>query len=166
MKNQQGQQNQNILDNVIIFASLEQELKERVEAVLQRIQEYGLALKKEKDCLNMPKVEFMGHVRSENGITPEKAEIKAVASARELKCACEGRSFLRLVNYCGGFVSDMATITEPLRQLTRRGAVFTKTEAQEQSCETLKQKLCDATVLGYVDKTCKTQIIADASPTD
>ena len=72
--------------------------------------------------------------------------------------------FFGLVNYCGRFIPDMATISEPLRQLTRKGAIFTWAETQKQSFEALKQKLCDAPALGYFDKTCQTKVIADASP--
>ena len=154
----------NIMDDIIIFASSEEEHKEGLEAVLQRIQENGLTLNKKKCRLNMPKLEFMGHVLSAKGIAPEEAKIEAVASAREPKSASEVRSFLGLVNYCGRFIPDMATISEPLRQLTRKGAIFTWAETQKQSFEALKQKLCDVPALGYFDKTCQTKVIADASP--
>ena len=58
----------------------------------------------------------------------------------------------------------MATISEPLRKLTRKNSTFTWGESEEESFQTLKQKLCDASVLGYFDKTCHIQVIADASP--
>ena len=41
--------------------------------------------------------------------------------------------------------------------------MFTWCESEEESFQTLKQKLCDAPVLSYFDKTCY-QVIADASP--
>ena len=42
--------------------------------------------------------------------------------------------------------------------------MFTWGESEEESFQTLKQKWCDAPVLSYFDKTCHTQVIADASP--
>ena len=51
-----------------------------------------------------------------------------------------------------------------MRKLTRKSTMFTWCESEEESFQTLKQKLCDAPVLSYFDKTCHTQIIADASP--
>ena len=42
--------------------------------------------------------------------------------------------------------------------------MFTWGESEEESFQTLKQKLCDAPVLSYFDKTCHTQVSADASP--
>ena len=91
----------NIMDDIIIFLSSKQEHKERLEAVLWRIQENGLTLNKEKCCFNMLKLEFMDHVLSAKGIAAEEAEIEAVASAKEPKSASEVRSFLGFVNCCG-----------------------------------------------------------------
>ena len=42
--------------------------------------------------------------------------------------------------------------------------MFTWGESEKESFQTLKQKLYDASVLSYFDKTCHTQVIADASP--
>ena len=105
----------------------------------------------------------MGHVLSKDGVAPEESKIKAVASAREPKNASEVCSFLGLVNYCGRFIPDLATISEPLRKLTQKSTMFTWGESEKESFQTLKQKLCDAPVLSYFDKTCHTQVIADAS---
>ena len=154
----------NILDDIIVFASSEKEYNERLEEVLKRLKEKGLKLNKEKCCFSMMKLEFMSHVLSKDGVAREKSKIKAVASAREPKNASEVRSFLELVNYCGRFIPDLATISEPLRKLTQKSTTFTWGESEEESFQTLKQKLCDAPVLSYFDKTCHTQVIADASP--
>ena len=152
----------NILDDIIVFASSEKEHNERLE-VLKRLKEKGLKHNKEKCCFNMMKLEFMGHVLSKDGVAPEESKIKAVGSAREPKNASEVRSFLGLVNYCGRFIPDLATISEQLRKLTR-STMFTWCKSEEESFQTLKQKLCDAPVLSYFDKTCHTQVIVDLSP--
>ena len=114
----------NILDDIIVFTSSEKEHNKRLEEVLKRLKEKGLKLNKEKCCFNM-KVEFMGHVLSKDGVAPEELKVKAVASAREPKNASEVRSFLGLVNYCGRFIPDLATISEPLRKLTQKSIMFT-----------------------------------------
>ena len=104
----------NILDDIIIVASSEKEHNERLVEALKRLKEKGLKLNKEK-CFNMMKVEFMGHVLYRDGVASEESKRKAVASAREPKNANEVRSFLGLVNYCGRFIPDLATISEPLQ---------------------------------------------------
>jgi len=119
--------------------------------LLQRTKESGLTLNKDKCCFKMAELEFMGHVLSANGIAPEEAKVKAVSLAKEPKSATEVRSFLGLVNYCGRFIPDFATISEPLRKLTRKGAVFKWDKSQRESFRALKHKLCNAPVLGYFE---------------
>ena len=128
----------NILDDIIVFASSEKERNERLEEVLKRLKEKGLKLNKEKCCFNMMKLEFMGHILSKDGVTPEESKIKAVASAREPKNASEVCSFLGLVNYCARFISDLATISEPLRKLARKSTMFTWGESEKESFQTLE----------------------------
>ena len=70
------------------------------------------------------KLKFMSHVLSQDGVAPEESKIKAVASAKEPKNASEVRSFLGLVNYCGRFIPDLPTISEPLRKLTQKSIVY------------------------------------------
>ena len=129
----------NIHDGIIVFASSEKEHDERLEEVLKRLKEKGLKLNKEKCYFNMMKLEFMGHVLSKDGVAPEESKIKAVASAREPKNASEVRSFLGLVNYCGRFIPDLATISKPLRKLTRKSIILTWGESEEELFQILKQ---------------------------
>ena len=73
--------------------------------------------------------------------------------------------FLGLANYCRQFIPDLeTTISEPIQKLTRKSTIFAWGESEEESFQTLKQKLYDAPVLSYFDKAYHTQVIADASP--
>ena len=74
------------------------------------------------------------------------------------------RSFLGLVNFSARFIPDLATTSEPLRQLTSKGVVFQWTKVHENAFNKLKSQLANAESLAYFDKDAKTKIIADASP--
>ena len=112
----------------------------------------------------MSELEFMGHLLSARGIGPTKAKVEAVSDARRPESLSEVRSFLGLVNYCGKFIPDLATLAEPLRKLTRQNEPFVWTNEQEHSFQELKERLTNAETLGYFDLNAKTAIIADASP--
>lgn len=58
----------------------------------------------------------------------------------------------------------MATLTEPLRRLTKRDVKFEWSDEHTAAFETLKQSMSRPTVLGYYDPEDRTQVIADASP--
>ena len=66
----------------------------------------------------------MGMVLSGNVISCAAEKVAAVTNAREPQNASETGSFLELVNYCGRFIPDLATISEPLRRLTKAGTPF------------------------------------------
>ena len=84
--------------------------------------------------------------------------------ARAPKDAEEVRSFLGLVNYSGRFIPNLATVSEPLRRLTKKGVSFNWSEEQIQSFQELKTRLANHVTLGYFCPDCETKLIVDASP--
>ena len=155
---------QNILDDIIVHAPNQQEHDKRLEKVLNVLQEKGITLNREKCQFNMPKLEFMGMVLSECGVGPSEAKVSAVMNAREPTSVSEVRSWLGLVQYNARFIPDLATISEPLRKLTHKNAIFKWGQAEQDSFDQLKKCLANAKTLGYYDKNAETQVIADASP--
>ena len=83
-----------------------------------------MTLNAAKCQFSMDKLTFVGMVLSANGISCAADKVEAVTSAREPQNASETRRFLGLVNYCGRFIPDLATISEPLRRLTKVGTPF------------------------------------------
>lgn len=65
-----------------------------------------------------------------------------------------------MVNYCGRFIPDLATISEPLRCLTKAGTPFVFEKEQKVFVE-LKKGLLNSETLGYFDKNAPMQIIAN-----
>lgn len=95
-----------------------------MERVIKRLGERGLTLNATKCQFSMDKLTFVGMVLSGNGISCAAEKVAAVTNAREPQNASETRSFLGLVNYCGWFIPDLATISEPLRRLAKAGTPF------------------------------------------
>ena len=113
-----------ISDNIIVHGKDQKEHDLRLEKVIMRSKERGLTLNAEKCQFSMDKLTFFGMVLSGNGISCTEEKVKAVKEAREPRTVSETRSFLGLVNYCGRFIPDLATVSEPLRRLTKSGTPF------------------------------------------
>lgn len=73
--------------------------------------------------------------------------------------------FLGLVNFSARLIPSLASITEPLRELTRKDVPFKWGTEQEVAFETLKSNLGRVETLAYVDRNAEvTKLITDASP--
>ena len=66
-----------LVDDILIWASSWEELKERVIAILRKCAEYNITISKKKVELGR-KVSFAGFDVSKAGITPSKERIKAI----------------------------------------------------------------------------------------
>lgn len=155
---------ENISDDIIIHAPDKEIHEKRMHAVLKRLESCGLTLNAEKCQFNMDKLVFMGMLLSVKGIGPTAERVRAVVEAREPENVSEVRSFLGLAGYSSRFIPQFASISEPLRRLTKKDTKFHFGTDQKRAFKTLKDKLAEATTLAYFDKDAPTKVIADAGP--
>ena len=154
----------NIADDIVVHSKGKAEHDERLLKVFHTLSAAGLTLNQEKCQLSMTQLEFMGHLISDRGIGPTKTRVEAVEKAREPQSASEVRSFLGLVNFSARFIPNLATITEPLRRLTKQNVKFEWKDEQKQAFQQLKTAMTEAQTLAFFDKDAETQVIADAGP--
>ena len=155
---------QNISDDIIIHAADRETHDERLHAVLKRLQASGLTLNPKKCEFHLSEITFMGILISEKGIGPTAERIKALAEAREPETASEVRSFLGLVNFSARFIPNLATMSDPLRQLTKKNVPFNFGQKEKDSFKKLKDVLLESSTLAFYDKNAETRVITDASP--
>ena len=134
----------NISDDIILHGKDDQQHDERLEKLLERLQQRGLTLNGEKCKFKMPQLEFMGYLLPTRGIGPTESKVEAVVNAKEPESVAEVRSFMGLVNFSAKFISNLATVSEPLRQLTRKGVTFQWGEKQQEAFKTLEETLASA----------------------
>lgn len=61
------------------------------------------------------------------------------------------RSFLGSVQFYGKFLPNLATITEPLHRLTKKGIPWSWSTAEQEAFQKLKDLLCTDTILVHFD---------------
>ena len=119
--------------------------------VFDLLRHANLKLKPSKCKFACPKVKYLGHVVSPEGIAPDDDKIAAV---RDFPCPHSVktvRSFLGLANYYRRFIKDFAKIVSPLNQLLRNDHKFLWTDACEQAFKALKEALISAPILAFPD---------------
>lgn len=155
---------QNISDDIVIHGRDKAEHDKRLCKALQRIKEKGLTLNQAKCEFSMNKITFMGHVMSKNGIGPTSDRIKSLLDAKEPTSGSEVKSFLGLVNFSARYIPNLATVSEPLRRLTKKNVNFVWGHEQKKSFDTLKRCLSNVETLGHYRLDAeKTQLVTDAS---
>lgn len=74
------------------------------------------------------------------------------------------RSFLILVNFCARYIPNLASVSEPLRNLTRKHNKFVWGQKEQGSFEKLKQCFDNTETADYYDKTAQTIVICNVNP--
>ena len=131
--------------------------------VFDRLRHANLKLKPSKCKFACPKVKYLGHVVSPEGIAPDDDKIAAVRDFPRHNSVKTVRSFLGLANYYQRFIKDFAKIASPSNQLLRKDHKFLGTDACEQAFKALKEALISAPILAFPDFKETFQLYTDAS---
>ena len=92
------------IEDVLIMSSTREQHLQILESVLQRLQQHGVKVRKEKCKFLSPSVEFLGYCIDEKGRHPLQNEVQAIHNAPVPKNVSELRSFLGLLNYYGSYI--------------------------------------------------------------
>ncbi|XP_062715815.1 uncharacterized protein K02A2.6-like isoform X1 [Aedes albopictus] len=154
----------NFIDDIIVVGRTEREHDEELRKVLGRLRDYGILLNQDKCAFKLTAIDFLGHKFDKDGMTPSTSKIEALQSFRAPATCEEVRSFLGLVNYVGAFIPDLATISFPLRELTKNKAVFKWNLEEQKAFDKLLKAISHIDRLSHFDPGLKTRVVADASP--
>ena len=69
-----------------------------------------------------------------------------------------------MMNYCARLIPDYATLSEPIRRLTKKKIEWCWQKEQQAAFEKLKQMLTEDATMAYYDPRKGSEIIVDASP--
>ena len=136
------------LDDILIHSKDEQEHTGHLEIVF-RLLNAGLTLRGMKCDIGMSSVQYLGHVFSANGMSPDPNKVKAVADWPVPSNVSKVRQFLGLASYYRRYVQNFSTIAAPLHALTQDGISFCWDQACNDAFTTLKNHLVNSPVLAY-----------------
>lgn len=93
------------------------------------------------------RVEYLGHIVSGEGLSPNKNKIKAFQEFPVQANTTGVKAFLRLCNYYRRFIKELARIASPLNKLTRKHAKFQWTNECQAAFDALKHAVVSAPIL-------------------
>ena len=152
-------------DDIMIGGVDWEDHNRNLAALLRRIEDHNLTLRREKCEFGKTTLNFHGHLFTADGLRPSPDKIQAVKDCEPPKTKEELVSFLQMLAYLSRYISNFSSRCEPLRRLTRDKLKFEWTQEQQTAFVDLKDAITSAPVLVpyYPDR--QTLVICDGSPT-
>lgn len=135
------------LDDIIVHAATFEELTERLQVIFDRLREAGLKLSPTKCELFQESVQYLGHIISATGSSPDPGKVDAVMKWPQPRNRTEVQSFLGLCAYYRRFVKDFSSVAKPLHQLSEKNRKFLWDERCTAAFDQLKTLLTNAPIL-------------------
>ena len=135
------------LDDIILFSADLEGHFERLQKILDRLQQANLKLKPSKCVLLQTSVCFLGHVISGQGIATDPEKVHVVSEWPPPQNLRQLRGFLGITGYYRRFVKDYAKIAAPLNAITRKNQPFEWNEQCQIAFDRLKQALLSPPIL-------------------
>ncbi|XP_075737410.1 uncharacterized protein LOC119162224 [Rhipicephalus microplus] len=129
-------------DDVLVASTTWEEHCRTLREVFIRIGKAGLTVKPAKCEIGMQQISFLGHQIGAGELSPLSGTLDKIQRAPRPTTKRQVRSFLGLAGYYREFISDYATLTSPLSDLTRKGLPNTVKWGPDQESAFVQLKKC------------------------
>ena len=107
------------LDDFLVFSNTLEEHYNHLEALLARLNDYGMFVNEKKCVFAKQAVYFLGHTISSKGLQPLSDKVAAISNILPPTTLTELRRFLGLLNYYRNFLPGIAETLAPLTNFLR-----------------------------------------------
>ena len=151
------------IDDILVRSSDEDTHVQLLRQVFQLLEKHVLKIKRSKCTFASPKLRYLGHEISGDGVRTDSRNVAAVQNWPVPTNVREVRGFLGLAGYYRKFVKGFAVTCRPLTDLLKKGVIFTWTELEDGAFRALQQALISAHVLALPDFKKTFELETDAS---
>ena len=134
------------IDDILVHSTDEENHRKHMHLteVLERLAQAGLTLRGKKCHIGMTMVQYLGHIFSGEGMSPDPKKVGVVHEWSAPTNATEVRQFLGLASYYRRYIHHFSEIAAPLNKLTQKGAFFEWNQECIDAFKMLKQHLSQA----------------------
>ena len=108
------------IDDILVYSKNEEEHKECLRLVLEKLREHQLYAKFSKCEFWLKEVGFLGHVISGEGIAVDPTKVQSVTEWLAPTSVGEIRSFLGLAGYYRRLIENISKIAKPMTELLKK----------------------------------------------
>ena len=156
------------LDDVLIASKTEEEHFNHLKQVFSRLEEFGIAINKDKCQFGRTTINFLGHKISPKGIAPKQEKCEVIQNFPLPSDQKELRRYLGMLNFYRRFIPRCAEILAPLHSMIKHSKKGVRIKlnwsaSQRKAFEESKAALQDSRVLSYPHPTAHLNVVVDAS---
>ena len=156
------------MDDFLVFSNTLEDHYQHLDALLKRLDDYGMFVNEKKCHFAKNSVYFLGHTITSRGLQPLSDKVAAISNLLPPTNLTELRRFLGSLNYYRNFLPGIAETLAPLTNFLRGEKKPKKTkikweDTHQKAFDTAINKLKEATCLAYEDPYLPLILSTDAS---
>nr|GFA67390.1 putative reverse transcriptase domain-containing protein [Tanacetum cinerariifolium] len=149
--------------DILIYLKNKEDHKEHLKTILELLKNEKLYAKFSKCDFWLESVHFLGHVIDSDAVHVDPAKVEAIRNWSAPTTPTEVRQFLGVAGYYWRFIKGFSLISKPLSNLTQKNKKYEWGMKEEEAFQTLKRKLCFASILALAEGTKNFIVYCDAS---
>lgn len=152
------------MDDILVFSVTIKEHFESLNKIFKRLNEFNLKVQLDKCKFLTKYTEFLGHIITPEGITPNPEKIKAIKNLKLPGSVKQIKSFLGLTGFYRKFIKNYSTIANPMIKYLRKNThINMRDQEYIDSFDKLKTLLTTYPVLAYPEFDKEFVLTTDAS---
>ena len=152
------------LDDILVTGKNDQEHLATLKAVLQRLSDSGLRLKRRKCAFLVDSVTYLGHRLDKQGLHAEEDKLQPIVDLPSPRNVSQLRSFIGMLSHYRRFLLNVSDTLHPLYELLKKDSTWRWTTIEQKSFEAAKELLSSPAVLTHFDPNIPLVLKCDASP--
>jgi hypothetical protein len=112
------------MDNILIFANMEEELRRITKLVLKKLRENDLFLRAKKCKFCKTKIQYLGMIIEQGKIAMDLVKLGGIRDWPTPTMVKQVQSFLGFGNFYHKFISHYLDLAQPLDYLTKKDKKF------------------------------------------
>ena len=115
----------------------------KIKKLLGRCQERNIKLNKQKVAFKQTEVPYIGHLLTSEGVKADPSKIEAVTKMERPTDVTGVQRIMGTVGYLAKFLPRLSEVSQPLRQLTKKGTEFLWDEIHDRAFSRIKEMVTD-----------------------